>query len=357
MRDVRRRGAHRRPLPPLKGCSRPGGLRTRPPQPQLFSCPFYHAGAAPTPTRCRSSSSTRSRSSARTRCAWPGERPWAERVGAGRPGGVGRGSGRPGGGKGGCGQQPCNYSRPAACSAPSEPHVPAAVVPEHEPLGAADRAGRGQVCGLAAGARAGERLGDPRRLDAAHARRHPSRRASRARQGGRQVHLHGDAHRHPRRAADLGPARGAARARKGGRAQPHRGHRRPQVARRARPHLPPLLPRQLGAARRVALRLRQHPRRLRGVDLLRLHAAGKPPRLTACSPTHPLACSPVHPLACTPVSTCLVLPPQEKNQIQRMREMPGIYQKLAQSIAPQVHAPRRAPLSPAPTPSPQPPSP
>ena len=28
--------------------------------------------------------------------------------------------------------------------------------------------------------------------------------------------------------------------------------------------------------------------------------------------------------------------PQEKNQIQRMREMPGIYQKLAQSIAPQV---------------------
>ena len=65
----------------------------------------------------------------------------------------------------------------------------------------------------------------------------------------------------------------------------------------------------------------------------------------------------MRPLACKPVSTCLVLPPQEKNQIQRMREMPGIYQKLAQSIAPQVHAPRRAPLSPAPTPSPQPPSP
>ena len=50
------------------------------------------------------------------------------------------------------------------------------------------------------------------------------------------------------------------------------------------------------------------------------------------------------------MSTCLVLPPQEKNQIQRMREMPGIYQKLAQSIAPQVHAPR----PPQPGPHPQP---
>ena len=86
------------------------------------------------------------------------------------------------------------------------------------------------------------------------------------------------------------------------------------------------------------------------------------PRLTACSPMHPLACNPMHPLACNPmhplacnpVSTCPILPPQEKNQIQRMREMPGIYQKLAQSIAPQVHAPRRAPPPPAPAPGPRP---
>jgi len=69
---------------------------------------------------------------------------------------------------------------------------------------------------------------------------------------------------------------------------------------------------------------------------------------------HRVQCSPMHPLACNPVPTCPALPPQEKNQIQRMREMPGIYSKLAQSIAPQVHAPHRAPLAPASTPGPSP---
>ena len=54
-------------------------------------------------------------------------------------------------------------------------------VPEHDPVDAVHRAGPGQVCGLAAGARAGERVRDPGRVDAAHARRHPARRAGGAR--------------------------------------------------------------------------------------------------------------------------------------------------------------------------------
>ena len=87
-----------------------GGPGTRPLSRRWSVTAVYHTGAAPTPTRCRSSSSTRSRSSARIRCAQAREALGGAERGAG--------GGREGRGRvarrGAAGTRPCNYSRAAA---------------------------------------------------------------------------------------------------------------------------------------------------------------------------------------------------------------------------------------------------
>ena len=86
-----------------------------------------------------------------------------------------------------------------------------------------------------------------------------------------QVRLRGHARRHPRRLPDRRPRRACRGRQPRRRAQPDRGRHGPQGARRARAHLPPRLPRELGPAGGVAPRPRLDPRRCRRRGAL-LHA-------------------------------------------------------------------------------------